>query len=245
MLAVVRRSRSVLLVGLVVAGTAVLAGPATAAGVGARLSPSGALVQPTASSRTVSLAAGAACQTLLTRPGGQCGLVDAPAGRFLFTIEAGPSAVTDPASRPFMVTIYRPLTAERWVPALQTQPTDGAAGPLFATVIARTATLAGAGPSLVIGYRSDGSGAFLAVDVVVGSRHGPRVGGHLLLDQGVAVIRSGQLVTYASVYRPRDANCCPSFVERTVVGARGTGFVIDQAGRLRIGQVQLPDSELG
>ena len=240
-----RRSLSAVCVGVLLAGVAVAAGPAGASDGGGLLRPSDAVVQPTRPGRTVALAPGAACQTLLTRPGGQCGVVAGPGGGLLFTIEAGPSASGDLASRPFTVTIYRSLGSGRWVSTLQTRPTAGQAGPLFVTVTARTARLTGHAPTLLLGYRSEGTGAFLAVDFVAATARGPRVAGHLLLDQGMVVIQPGQLVTYSSVYRPRDANCCPSFLERTVVRARGASFVAESARQLPTRQVRLPVSDLG
>ncbi len=242
-----RRSVCGFVVVVLVAAVALLASPAGAASVGggARLGVKGAVLAPTRHGPTVSLASGAACRTLLTGSGGQCGLVAAPGGGLLFTIEAGPPAVAGLVSRPWTVTVYRASSPGRWEAALQTRPSGGRAGPLFAAVTARTAELTGHGQSLVLGYRSEGSGAFLDIDLVVGTARGPRVAGHTVLDQGVALVQPGQLVAYFAVYRARDANCCPSFIERDVIRARGTSFVVASGRRLPTHQVKFPPSDLG
>ena len=196
-----RRPASLLALVVAAVGAALLAGPAGAAGVGIRLGPGGALLMPAARPSTVTLAAGAPCQALLSGPGAQCGTVAAAGGALLYTIEPGPVAVPGLASRPWTVTVYRASGPGRWRAALRTRAGHDEPGPLFATVTARVADLTEGGQTLVVGYRSEGTGGFLDLDLVVGSRSGPRVAAHSVLAQGTAVVQPRHVVTYAAVYR--------------------------------------------
>jgi len=241
----VRRPAALLAVVVAAVGVALLPGSAGAAGAGIRLGPRGALLAPAAHPSTVTLAAGAPCQALLSGPGGQCGTVAVPGGALLYTIEPGPVAVPGLASRPWTVTVYRTSGPGRWRAVLRTRASRDEPGPLFATVTARVAELTGDGQTLVLGYRSEGTGGFLDIDLVVATRSGPRVAAHSVLAQGTAVVQPRQVVTYTAVYRARDANCCPSSIERDIIRARGTSFVVVGRRRLATNQVTVPPSDLG
>jgi hypothetical protein len=241
----VRRPACLLLAAVLAVAVAILGSAAGAAAGGPRLSIQGAVLAPARHPSTVRLVSGAPCGTLLGGGAGQCGVVAAPGGALLYTVDPGPIDVPGLASRPWTVTVYRASSPGQWTAFLQTRPSAGHAGPLFAAVTARTADLTGHGQSLVVGYRSEGTGAFLDIDLVVGTRRGPRVAGHTVLAQGVALVQPRQLVSYHAVYRRGDANCCPSAIQRDVIQARGAAFVVASSRRFPTPQVKIPPSDLG
>jgi hypothetical protein len=245
----VSRSAWVLTVALATLGVVFGSAISTAAAPSsvASLSGRGAVLRPSRTTRVRLVELGASCSALLTSSGGQCGTVHAAGGDFLYTIESGSPVPPGAASRPWTVTVYRSVRAVAggWRAALQTRPEGRSAGPLFATVSARTADLTVDGhESLVVGYRSEGTGAFLDVDVVVGAASGPRVAAHTRLGQGVVIVRPGELTTYAPIYRAGDANCCPSSIQRDEIQARHGSFVVIRGPRLSSQQAGEPPSDL-
>jgi hypothetical protein len=245
----VPRSARVLTGTLVTLGVVLGSAMSTAAAPAsvASLSGGGAVLRPSRTTQVRLVEFGASCSALLTGSGGQCGAVHAAGGDLLYTIVSGPPVQPRSASRPWTVTVYRsvPAVAGGWRAALQTRPGGGEAGPVFATVSARTADLTGDGhESLVVGYRSEGTGGFLDVDVVIGAANGPRVAAHTRLGQGVVTVRPGQLTTYTPIYRAADANCCPSSIQRDEIQARHGSFVVVHGPRLVPEQAGEPPSDL-
>ena len=226
------------------AAVALAAGGAAAVAARAPLRPAGAIVRPVLGAPSVTATdPSAPCATLRSGAAGQCGVVATAAGPIAYTLQPGSPSQPGLVSRPWTVTVYRAAGARAWRAALQTRPGLGQAGPLFATVTARAAIVGGQ-PLLLLGYRSEGSGAFLDLDVIRGTARGPRVAAHLRLAEGVAVEQRGALVTYGASYRPGDANCCPSFVERTVIRAHGT-ILVAASRQLPSARVSVPASEVG
>jgi hypothetical protein len=243
------RSRSCVGVALAVAliGLAALAGPAAASG-DTRLRPTGTLLHPPREARTVTLPPTPGCQVLLAAGSGECGVVHASGGDLLFTVEPGPPLQEGLVSSPWTVTIYRasPSVPNGWQVALVTSPQRGDPGPVYANVTGRTADLTGHGhQTLLVGYRAEGTGEILDLDIVVGTATGPRVAGHREFYKGVVQILPGRLVTYTPIYRARDGNCCPSFTERDEIRYRTGSFVLSTGPRAPTRRVNIPPGDLG
>jgi len=232
-------------VGLV--ASAVGLGAAAASG-GTTLHPNGTLLHPPRAPRTVTLAPTAGCQTLLPTGSGDCGVVHAAGGDLVFTVEPGPVLQDGLVERPWTVTIWRSSTSvpNGWDVALVTSAAGNEPGPLYANVTAKTADLTGDGhQSLVIGYRAEGTGEILDLDIVVGASTGPRVGAHAELYKGVVQVLPGHLVTYNPIYRSRDGNCCPSFTERDEIRYRRGRFVVSHGPRIPTQRANIPPGDLG
>jgi len=165
------------------------------------------------------------------------------------TVEPGPYPDDVLVSRPWTVRVYRPVDAasEQWQVALQTAVDASGAGPLYANVTAEVADITGDGDDeLLLGYRSEGTGQILDVDVVDTTRDGtPRVLAHDQLYKGTAVVRPGRLVTYEPVYRRADANCCPTWIERSTVRFRDGALRVDAGPRVRTEDADVPAGDLG
>jgi hypothetical protein len=188
------------------------------------------------------------CQALLTVGTGDCGVVHAAGGDLIFTVDAGPPPQAGLVSRPWTVTVYRSSRSvpNGWQVALVTAAQDGNPGPLYANVTARAADLTPDGhQTLLVGYRAEGTGEILDLDVVVGTPAGPRVAAHREFYKGVVQVLPGRLVTYAPVYRARDGNCCPSFTERDEIRYEPGGFVLSTGPRLPTTGVDIPPGDLG
>jgi hypothetical protein len=226
---------------------AVIVGGLAAASTGTPR-PNGTLLRQPHDARTVTLAPTAGCQTLLRTGIGDCGVVHAAGGDLVFTVEPAAPATDGDAARPWTVTVFRasPSPPNRWQVALVTMAQDGEPGPLYANVTAKTADLTADGhQSLVLGYRAEGTGAILDLDIVLGTRTGPRVAAHSELYKGVVQILPGRLVTYAPTYRARDSNCCPSFTQRDEIRYRRGAFVVSPGRRVPTTRVNIPPGDLG
>ncbi|HSO94972.1 MAG TPA: hypothetical protein VLV81_02915 [Acidimicrobiia bacterium] len=225
---------------------AVAAGPASARDV--RLVPSGTLLRAPSTTPTVTVTPATGCQSLLRTGTGDCGVVHAAGGDLVFTVEAGPVAQDGLVSRPWTVTIYRaaPSVPNGWQAALVTRAPGSDPAALYANVTAKPADLTGDGhQSLVIGYRAEGTGEILDLDIVVGTPKGPRVAVHSQFYRGVIQIAPGHLVTYVPIYRTRDGNCCPSFTERDEIRNRKGRFVLTTGPRFPTRTVDIPPGDLG
>ena len=185
---------------------------------------------------------------LLATGTGDCGVVHAAGGDLIFTVDPGPPSQGGLVSRPWTVTIYRasPSVPNGWQAALVTSAHRGDPGPLYANVTARTADLTGDGhQTLLVGYRAEGTGEILDMDIVVGTATGPRVAGHREFYKGVVQILPGRLVTYAPIYRARDGNCCPSFTERDEIRYRTGSFALSTGPRAPTRSINVPPGDLG
>lgn len=123
------------------------------------------------------------------------------------------------------VTVFEPAGPGTVRPALGVVD-DGPDGAVrFAAITARAVDVSGDGvDELVVGFRGQGSGGSLDVDVVGHSEGGPERGGpdaevvvHRTLDQGQATATAGRLDLWSAVYGPGDARCCPSVWRHEVV----------------------------
>jgi hypothetical protein len=241
------RSRVAIALAVTLVGLAALTGPVAASG-DTPLRPNGTLLRPPRQLRTVALAPNSGCQTLLVAGTGDCGVVHATGGDLVFTVEPGPPPQDGLVSRPWTVTIYRASLSvpNGWQVTLVTSPNRGDPAPVYANVTARTADLTGDGhQTLLVGYRAEGTGEILDMDVVIGTATGPRVAGHREFYKGVVQILPGRLVTYAPIYRARDGNCCPSFTERDEIRYRAGSFVLSTGPRAPARSVNIPPGDLG
>lgn len=236
-----------LLVGVV---TALVGSAATAAAArGPVLDASDAVLTaaPDPITRTLSPVQG--CQVLLDNGDGDCAVVRTANGDLVVTVEPGPRLDDILASRPWTVRVYRPSSdvPEGWRVALSTLPVDGDDGPVYAGVTAKAVDVTGDGhDELIVGYRSEGTGMILDVDIVATEADGtPRVLAHDQLYKGNVVFRHGRLVSYAPVYRAADANCCPKWIRRDVFRYRDGRIRVDRGPRVRARGADLPASELG
>jgi hypothetical protein len=204
-------------------------------------------VPPDPITRTLSPVQG--CQVLLDTGDGDCAVVRTANGDLVVTVEPGPRVDDVLASRPWTVRVYRPSTdvPDGWRVALSTSPADGDAGSVYAGVTAKAVDVTGDGhDELVVGYRSEGTGMILDVDIVATEVDGtPRVLAHDQLYKGNVVFRHGRLVSYTPVYEKADANCCPKWIRRDVFRYRDGRIRVDHGPRLRARGADVPASELG
>jgi hypothetical protein len=118
---------------------------------------------------------------------------------------------------------------------------------LYAIVTAKAADVTRDGrDELILGYRSEGTGMVLDVDIV-GTEHGgtPVVLAHEQLYKGSVVFRHGRLIAYVPVYERADANCCPTWIERDVLRFRDGEPRLSHGSRVRSRAADVPPSEIG
>jgi hypothetical protein len=226
-------------------------GPAAARGGGGDrvLTDRDAVLRPTADGLVRSLGSVQGCQVLLDAGTGDCAVVNTTHGAMVVTVEPGPYPDDVLVSRPWTVRVYRPVDAdaEQWQVALETAVDASGAGPLYANVTAEVADITGDGDDeLLLGYRSEGTGQILDVDVVGTARDGaPRVLAHDQLYKGTAIVRQGRLVTYEPVYREADANCCPTWIERSTVRFHDGALRVVAGPKVRTADADVPAGDLG
>jgi len=200
-------------------------------------------------SRTVTLDPVEGCRTLLVTGEGDCATVRTAHGDLVVTVEPGPRVDDVLVSRPWTVKVYRPsaTVAEGWDLALATRPEMGEPGPLYAAVTARAADVTDDGrDELVIGYRDEGTGSMLDLDVVMTDTAGvPYVAAHDELYKGSVVFRDGHLVTFTPVYKRHDGNCCPTWVARDVLRYHDGRLEVDRVAKIRTQRIDVPPSQLG
>lgn len=226
---------------------ALLAAPAGAGDL-RTLGQSGALLRAAADGALV-LTPTQGCRAALSAGEGDCGVLHTAAGPLLFTIEPGPRIDDVLVSRPWSVRVYRPSPSvpDGWDLALSTQPVGSDPGPLLATVTATIRDVTGdGGEELVVGYRSEGTGHFLDVDIVGTAPDGAaRVLAHDRLHHGIVVVRPGRMVTHTPVYRARDGNCCPTWIVRSTVRFVDGEFQVDPGRRVRTEDARIPAGDVG
>jgi hypothetical protein len=213
-----------------------------------QLRSNGTLLRAPPVARTVTLSLDAGCRALLPAGTGDCGVVHATGGDLLFTVVSGPPVEDGLVARPWTVAIYRvsPSVPNGWQLALVTGPQGSDPGPVFANVTAKSADLAGDGhQSLVVGYRAEGTGEILDMDIVTGAAAGPRVAAHREFYKGVVQILPGHLVAYAPIYLARDGNCCPQFTQLEDIRYRNGQFWLSAGPRRPTRRVNIPPGDLG
>jgi hypothetical protein len=232
-----------------VSAAGLVAVPTGASGLDRTLTARGAIVQPPKASVTKLLQPDQGCQVLLDAGTGDCAVLETAHGTLVFTIEAGPYESDVLVSRPWTVRVYRSSKAvsDGEEVGLETRPQGTEPGPVFAGVTAKTADVSGDGkPELLIGYRSEGTGQFLDVDIVSTKADGaPVVLAHERLDHGVVKLANGHFIQYTPVYEKGDANCCPTFIERDTVRWRNGAFHVERGPRVPTKQSETPPGDLG
>jgi hypothetical protein len=213
------------------------------------LSPDGAVLERPVTPVIEALSPVQGCHALLDTGPGDCTVVRTAGADLVVTVEAGRRIDDILVSRPWTVRVYRlaPGVPDGWELALATHPEDRADGPLFAAVTVKAVDVTRDGhDELVVGYRSEGTGMILDVDIVGTDPGGvPRVLAHDQFYKGSVVFRGGHLVAWAPVYKRTDANCCPTWVQRTVLDFRDGAFNVEAGPRTRSRRVDIPASELG
>jgi hypothetical protein len=193
------------------------------------------------------------CHVLLDSGDGDCTVVRTAHGDLVVTVEPGPAIDDALVSRPWTVRVYRPSSAipdgwpESWEVALSTHPEGENPGPSYAQVTAKTADVTGDGhDELVLGYRSDGTGQILDLDVVGTDPDGtPRVLAHDQIYKGNVRTRGGRLITYAPVYRRNDPNCCATWMQRDDITFRGGEFLVRKVWKVPTKRAHVPPSDIG
>jgi len=213
------------------------------------LSARDALVRAPSDTVTRTLAPDQGCQTRLDSGEGECAVVRTASGDIVVTVEPGAPIDEIAVTRPWVVRVYRPAAdvPDGWQVALETRPTDAEIGPLFANVTAKAVDVTGdQRDELVLGYRSEGTGQILDIDVVGTDDTGtPEVLAHDQLYKGSVVFRNGHVVAHVPVYKKNDGNCCPTWIERNVVRYRDGEFRVDRGRRVPTRRANIPPSELG
>ena len=209
----------------------------------------GAILGPATDGLVRTLGPVQGCHVLLDSGVGDCAVVNTTHGAIVVTVEPGPYPDEVLASRPWTVRVYRPVDGadDQWQVALETAVDASGGGPLYANVTAVVADATGDGnDELLLGYRSEGTGQILDVDVVDTARDGtPRILAHDQLYKGTAIVREGRLVTYTPVYRTADANCCPTWIERSTVRFRDGALRVDAGPRVPTADADIPAGDLG
>ncbi len=181
----------------------------TVAAPAPELSPSGAVLRPPATSDSRLWDPSVGCAALASaRYAAQCGLARAGGIELAWLVEA------NRATSGLRVSILRSVGGGRWSTVLAAVD-DGPDGPArFAAVTVRVAALSDHGEQIVVGFRNQGSGGVLELDVVDAPG---RVVVHRTLDRGEARIGPRRLEDWSAEYGPGDAQCCPSAWRRGVV----------------------------
>jgi hypothetical protein len=189
------------------------------------------------------------CQRLLDSGKGDCAVVHTATGDLVVTVEPGPKIGKVLASRPWTVQVFRPTDAvpDGWEVALSTHGERAYAGPLYAQVTATAADVTGDGhDELVLGYRSEGTGQILDLDVVGTDATGtPQLLAHDTVYKGNVRARNGHLVEYEPVYQETDANCCPTWVQRDDLEFRDGVFHLETIWKVPTKQAEIPPSDIG
>jgi hypothetical protein len=237
-------------IALVAGVSAVCVLAATAAGAGnGTLGPRGAVLREPGEELTRPLSPVQGCQVLLDTGEGDCAVVETENGQLVFTVEAGAPVDEVLITRPWIVRVYRPSQeagrADQWTVALATEGQGTDPGPLYADVKAEIGDVTGDGsPELLVGYRSEGTGQILDIDIVGTTADGtPHVLAHTQLYKGSAKIKGGKLLTWMPVYKKTDANCCPTWIRRDVVRYEGGKFVVHKGKKVPTAQANIPPGD--
>ena len=243
-----RRPVRAVALGAWVIALSVLAPLAALAG-GTTLTRHGAVLRPPRDELIRELSPVQGCQILLDAGDGDCAAVTTANGQFVFTVEAGPRVDDVLVSRPWVVRVWQatsvPDHADEWKVVLATRPQGSDPGPVYADVKAVVGDVTGDGqPELLVGYRSEGTGQILDLDIVGTTKRGTStVLAHEQLYKGSAKIKDGSLVTWEPVYRKAEANCCPSWIRRDVVHFRGGAFVVQHGPKVPTARAHTPPGD--
>jgi hypothetical protein len=117
---------------------------------------------------------------------------------------------------------------DRWVVELAAGDAEGR----FSDAVVGVQDASGDGePEIAYGFRNQGTGQILDLDLVEVGEDRSRVAVHRTLDHGSATVRPGRLDDWAAQFEPGDPNCCPSSYLHSVVrffDADGTWRIVRQ-----------------
>jgi hypothetical protein len=183
-----------------------------------------------------------ACRTFLETEDGACEIVEMAGGYAMWTAEPVPDSGVpgEPIWRLAIRVQSETLPDGGWDVVLDLPEAEDLS---FAAVDVAQADLTGDGrPELLVGYRSAGTGQFLAYDVVTyEAGQLPEVAAHREgLSKGSLAIEGVTLVDYSAVYRAEEGNCCPSTTVRTTIGFEGAVFRVSDVAEVPIDE-QPPD----
>jgi hypothetical protein len=215
-----------------------------------------AVLGPPVAAVTVQWTKDSPCHLLLESPDGTCGSAFTENTGALYTIDPGRPVDDVLVSRPWVVRVYRPTdTANEWQTVLETPRDDNGVGPIYADVSAEFVDLTSFSSSeLLVGYRSEGTGQILDLDIV-STNLAPQVLAHVQLYKGVAKVKrlctlhcargkpSEVLVTWTPVYKKLEANCCPSWIRRDVVRFEHGAFVVHHGKKVPTEDAAIPPGD--
>ncbi|MEX0665929.1 MAG: hypothetical protein WD598_14330 [Acidimicrobiia bacterium] len=152
-------------------------------------------------------------------------------------------------SRNWAIRIHRITEDGRAMGLALTTPTDlenDELSLLYADVTHAVGDLTGDDePELVLGYRSEGTGQILDLDIVGLDESGAvEVLAHAQLYKGTARIKKGTLVTWMPIYKKSDANCCPTWIRRDVVRYEEGAFVVHAGKKVPTAKANIPAGDL-
>jgi hypothetical protein len=114
-----------------------------------------------------------------------------------------------------------------WLTDLRLADTMG-----IAQVNVRQVDITGDGkPEMVFGYHRTGSGSILAYDIVEGSTSPLAVSAARQLSHGRATVAPGSITDYEAEYPNGEPNCCPAYIQVSVVTYSGGQFRVVETGQ--------------
>jgi len=224
------------------------AGPAAAKGGDRVLTAKDAVLAPPDSPVTRTIGPDQGCQVLLDHGTGDCAFAQTAHGGLAFTVEPGPYPDDVLISRPWVVRVYREskTVKDGETVALETQAQGNDPGPLYANVAVKVADVTGDGkPELVIGYRSEGTGQILDLDIVSTKADGtPVVLAHDTVYKGTVRIDTDGITAWTPFYKRTDGNCCPTAIDRETIRWRDGAFHVHRVSRTPTKQAKIPPGDL-
>ena len=188
----------------------------TAAPQGRIVTAKDAVLVPPSSPTTQHLDDAAPCSQLSSGKGwsATCGKVNARGGTVIWLVEEKALAKGATARR---AAVWRATgAAGTWQELLQAKDDDGSE---YSSVNEKTGDTDGDGiPELLFGFRRQGTGQILAVDIVDGNA---KVLLHDTAAKGAARVPAGELDTWSAVYPNNEPTCCPPAYEHDTIKLTG------------------------
>lgn len=157
-----------------------------------------------------------------------CARVDTVGGTRIWLTESKPAGALK-AWRVYVLHFSQGKGA--WLVDLRHTDEGIGAGLVDVKVLATDLTADGK-PELVFGFRHGGSGSILAYDIVVDAAGGdPKVAASRNLSHGSATVKGGLIVDYEAKYPNGEPNCCPGYVQESVVQYISGNFRLVEGAR--------------
>jgi hypothetical protein len=131
--------------------------------------------------------------------------------------------VANSATQALRVRLYTYVAnADGWAPALEASDDQGE---LWVDATVRAADLTGDGkPEIAVGFRYQGSGSGLGVNVVHYQQELAVLAHTGLLSHGSADVSAARLDDYAAEYPNGEPNCCPPYYSHRVIRWDGSHY---------------------